>query len=355
MAEQVVILFGGHSDERRVSVASAQHICSLVDGVDAWFESPSGEVFRTDIEALKAHKDPFTRDFPVTGSATWPTLADALDDPRSAVLTFFLAYHGTGGEDGTVQRELEKRHLAFTGSGSKASADAFDKAKAKVLASRAGIRTVLSREVPLQEPQIRAELESMLVQFGRAVAKPIEGGSSVGLIHVTNAEQAAAAARSIASQRQRYLVEAFVAGTELTVGVVEAPSSGTRALPPSEVRVKPGRAFDYEGKYLGQGTIEVTPAEVPASVTRAAQEMALAAHRALGCEGYSRTDLIVDSQGPVFLEINTLPGLTRASFIPQQLAAEGSTVKEFILEQLTLARRRQDRARPEPRAVPTRV
>src|SRR5258708_22501964 len=130
-------------------------------------------------------------------------------------------------------------------------------------------------------------------------------------------------------------------GVELTVGVVE--DGPLRALAGRGVGAAPGRAFDYEGKYLGKGTIEITPAEVTAEVARAAQEAAIAAHDALGCEGYSRTDVIVSPRGPVFLEINTLPGLTRRSFIPQQLAAEGTAIKDFLRDQLALARRRASR------------
>src|SRR5262249_18928730 len=100
---------------------------------------------------------------------------------------------------------------------------------------------------------------------------------------------------------------------------------------------------DFEGKYLGKGTREITPAEVPREVTRAAQQLALDAHRALGCEGYSRTDIIIGPNGPVFLELNTLPGLTRASFIPQQLAAEGTPLLDFLQGQVELAKRRRDR------------
>src|SRR5919108_132150 len=143
--------------------------------------------------------------------------------------------------------------------------------------------------------------------------------------------------------------EQIISGIELTVGVVDGPK-GARALPPSEVRLEEGRAFDYEGKYLGKGTREITPAEVPARVSRAAQQVALDAHKALGCEGYSRTDVICSERGPVFLEINTLPGLTRMSFIPQQLAAEGTSMKSFLEGQIALARRRRDR-KPNPTTV----
>src|SRR5919204_399782 len=167
------------------------------------------------------------------------------------------------------------------------------------------------------------------------------GTSNERRVSVASAQHVAAA---LDDSGEPYLAEEFVSGAELTVGVVDGPS-GTRALPPSEVRLEQGRAFDYEGKYLGKGTREITPAEVPPEVSRAAQDLALAAHRALGCVGYSRTDVISSAKGPVFLELNTLPGLTRASFLPQQLAAEGTSMLSFLEGQLAIARKRRDRPR----------
>ena len=121
--------------------------------------------------------------------------------------------------------------------------------------------------------------------------------------------------------RRRYLVEQCIQGRELTCGVWD-DGSGPQVLPCTEIRFEEGRTFDFEGKYLGQGTQEITPAEIEPDCTSAIQTMALKAHRALGCSGYSRTDVMVDAQGPVFLELNTLPGVTAASLIPQQLEAE---------------------------------
>src|SRR5204863_5433528 len=169
------------------------------------------------------------------------------------------------------------------------------------------------------------------------------GGSSVGLYHLLAPDDVDAAARKMEESGEPYLAEEFISGTELTVGVVDGPG-GARALPTSEVRLDQGRAFDYEGKYLGKGTKEITPADVAPAVARAAQELALAAHRALECEGYSRTDVISSPDGPVFLELNTLPGLTRASFLPQQLAVEGTSMRSFLEGQLAIARNRRDRA-----------
>jgi D-alanine-D-alanine ligase len=340
----VVILFGGPSSERKVSVASAQNVASVLEQAEAWFWAPDGSIHRAERAALIAHQRPFEVEFMPGNGPSWPSLQEALDDPRSRPLTFFLAVHGTGGEDGAAQKLFEERRIAFTGPGSDASAKAFDKEWAKRVASAAGVPIAESVHLPRgDQATIGSALLGFLGRHGRVVAKPVAGGSSVGLHHLGSVADAQRAAAAIAASGEEYLAEAFVAGPELTVAVVD-DDRGTRALPASEVRLEQGRAFDYEGKYLGKGTREITPAEVPAKVSRAAQKVALDAHKALGCEGYSRTDVICSERGPVFLEINTLPGLTRMSFVPQQLAAEGTTLKSFLDSQLALARRRRDRA-----------
>src|SRR5437667_7489427 len=336
----VTILFGGTSSERRVAVASGQNVASFLPDAQCWFIAPSGAVFRVSREDLARFERPFERDFVPKGEAAFPDLVAAVESAPQDV--YFLALHGGEGEDGTVQRMLEARKIAFTGPGADASARAFDKEIAKQVASGAGVSIAQSVHLSKDPKVLRNELGEMLAIYRRIVVKPVAGGSSVGLYHVASAEEAQRAARGIDESGEAYLAEEFVSGTELTVGIVDGPS-GPHALPASEVRLEEGRAFDYEGKYLGKGTREITPAEVPAAVSRAAQDLAVAAHQALGCEGYSRTDAIVSAKGPVFLELNTLPGLTRASFLPQQLAAEGTSMLSFLEGQLAIARRRRDR------------
>ncbi len=336
----VVILFGGTSNERRVSVASAQNVSAVLDEAEAWFLAPSGAVHEVAHGTLAAFQRPFENDFVPDRPARFSSVVAGFESAPSRV--FFLALHGGEGEDGTIQRMLEARRIAFTGPGADASARAFDKEVAKQVAGAAGVRTARSVHLSSARKVLRQELSDMLALYGRIVAKPVAGGSSVGLYHVDSKEQIETAARGIEQSGESYLAEEFVSGPELTVGVVDGPG-GPRALPPSEVRLEQGRAFDFAGKYLGKGTKEITPAEVPAEVSHAAQQLALAAHRALGCEGYSRTDVIASGKGPVFLELNTLPGLTKASFVPQQLAAEGTTLLSFLEGQLEIARRRRDR------------
>lgn len=342
MDSDVIILFGGSSSERLVSVASAQNVSAHLGGAACWFLSRQGAVFVVPPAVLAAHQRPFEVEFAPQGAPDFPTLAAALDSPGAQGRTFFLALHGGEGENGVTQRLFEQRRLAFTGSGSQASANAFDKDKARQLASAKGAVVAEARTLaPMDAAAAKQALASLLAAHPRWVLKPQADGSSHGLIHLRGPEQLDAAAEALAGFQLWYLAEVFIEGRELTVGVVD-DEGGPVALPVSEVRLIPGGAFDYAGKYLGQGTEEITPAQLTEAEWMAAQALAVLTHQALGCFGYSRTDMILNEQGLVLLEINTLPGMTKASFIPQQLAAGGRQVKDFLERQLQLARARRD-------------
>ena len=335
MPDEIIVLFGGSSSERRVSVASAQNVSRALPDAALWFLAASGTVHRAQRPALLAHARPFERDFDA-GAVAWNDLDGALAQasPRSV---FFLALHGGEGENGALQRKLERRRLAFTGSGSEASALAFDKARTKAVVSAQGLRVAAASMLQGSDPgEVLRELQALFRSRGRLIAKPLADGSSVGLHHLVDEPSLERAAAGIAASGVTYLVEDFVQGVELTVGVIEEDGQ-TISLPPSEIRLDPGRAFDFEGKYLGLGTRELTPAEIEPALERAAREAALTAHRALGCYGYSRTDLIARDGGVTFLETNTLPGLTGSSFIPQQLAAAGRSLERFMHDQIALA------------------
>jgi D-alanine-D-alanine ligase len=341
MSSDVIILFGGRSSERLVSVASAQNISAQLAGAHCWFQSREGAVFVVAPEVLQAHMRPFEAEFHPSDQASWPSLDKALDSIEARDSVFFIALHGGEGENGTTQRLFEERRLAFTGSASVESAAAFDKAHAKRLAQARGVEVADARSVPpVNGAEARTLLSELLTIHPRWVLKPQADGSSVGLIHLRDAEGVDAAAEALASLSVPYLAEVFLEGRELTVVVVDE-ASGPVALPVSEIRLIPGGSFDYEGKYLGRGTEEITPAPLEAMAWQKAQALAVSAHQAVGCFGYSRTDMILTEAGLVFLEINTLPGLTKASFVPQQLAAAGRSLKAFLEGQLQLACVRQ--------------
>jgi len=345
---QIIVLFGGRGNERHVSVASGQNVVRTIPDVLCWFWSPSGAIHDVAAGDLLAHQRPFELEYEPARPAIWPTLEQALDTLPVEDPVFLLALHGGEGEDGTVQAALERRGIPFTGSGSDASANAFDKGKAKEIVRKAGVRMADSIEIPKPDgTHVTEALKTLLARSECAVLKPLADGSSRGLYFVNRGDDLGAIAGQVAAVGVPYLAEQFIAGRELTVAVIEEEGR-PRALPCLEIETDPGHVFDYAGKYLGAGTREICPANIPADVAADAQRVAVAAHSALGCDGYSRTDLVMAADGVYFLETNTLPGLTSSSLVPQQLAAAGISFEHFLREQLALAVRRGGRAGAKP-------
>ncbi len=336
MLPPLAILFGGDGSERRVSVASAQNVASLLERASLWFWRLDGSVASVDRDDLLGFERPFQRDFTPEALSYWPSLPAALDSSEARGLAFFLALHGGEGEDGTVQALLEERRLAFTGSGAEASRLAFDKLEARQRVEARGIRVAEATTVT-ENAATHERLARLFERHDKIVVKPVADGSSHGVrVVASERELDAAIVHIVAHPEIRHLAEAFIEGRELTVGIIEE-KTGLAALPCSEVVLDEGRTFDFDGKYLGKGVREITPARVSAETAREAQSVALTAHAAVGCRGYSRTDIIMGKDGPVFLEINTLPGLTRASFIPQQLEAAGIDMRSFLERQIEIA------------------
>ena len=140
-----------------------------------------------------------------------------------------------------------------------------------------------------------------------------------------------------------YIIEQFISGRELTVGVVDG-KNGPIAFPVIEIETDPGFSFDYEGKYLGKGAREICPAKISDAMRDEVQRIGVIAHEAIGCDGCSRTDVIANDDGVWFLELNTLPGLTTSSLVPLALREAGITMREFIEREITSAVRRRSRA-----------
>ena len=325
-----IVLFGGRSDERHVSVASAQNVVRTLGSPLAWFWAPNGAVHDVGLADLLAHQRAFEADFVPSRPAIFPDLEQALDTLPVENPLFFLALHGGEGEDGTVQRLLEARRIPFTGSGSEASSIAFDKARAKE-AVEGRVRLAESR-VAHDSSALRTIVDELFARHPRLVLKPLAGGSSRGLFFLSPGDE-------VPAIEVPYIVEQFLSGRELTVGAVEH-AERVQALPVIEIEIDAGRAFDYEGKYLGSGSREICPANIPDALAREAQDAAVAAHQAIGCYGYSRSDFVGTDAGVYFLELNTLPGLTTASLVPQELAVAGIAFRDFLERQMELAARR---------------
>lgn len=335
--QNTILLFGGNSDERLVSVASAQNLSKRFSFTERWFINPDGSIAKVTQEELMAHTRPFEIQFKSKEPTFSRSISEAVAQLRGKAV--FIGMHGTEGEDGTIQALFEKNKIAFTGSGSVASRLCFNKIEAKKVASKAGVQ--VANQISFGK-ETAAKISELLSAFFKEhkmiVVKPVESGSSFGLHIISDEASISTAAKAIAeSPYDLFMAEQFLKGRELTVGVIDR-ASGLFPLPPSEVLLQQGRSFDYQGKYLGNGVKEVTPADLNESEKQAAQKLAMDSHRALGCAGYSRTDMILTSNGPVFLETNTLPGLSGASFVPQQLDACEIPVAAFVEEQLELAK-----------------
>jgi len=220
----------------------------------------------------------------------------------------FLALHGTYGEDGEVQRELEAAGMPFTGSGSEASALAFDKLKAR--------DAMLAAGVPMAESQEWTPACDWKPPY---VLKPVASGSSLGTFLVRAEEEAKKAVKEAKKWKDGgMMIERLIEGAEMTVGIL-----GEQALPVIEVRPAKG-FYDYKNKYTSGATQYLCPAPIPKEKAQELQELALKAHRSLGCEVLSRVDIMVDAEGKAYvLEVNTLPGMTDLSLLPKAGRAAG--------------------------------
>ena len=324
---RITILFGGSNKERLVSVATAQALHQALPEADLWFWDIQDKVHLVQSRQLLEHARPFEDEFK-PGTRGVP-LEQALDQARDDDRVLVLGLHGGRAENGELQVMCESRGVPFTGSGSASSHLAFDKIAAKRFAALGGVTPPVG--IALEQ------IEEAFVEHGRLIAKPARDGSSYGLIFV-NAKQDLVAVRN-AAKLEEYVIEPFIPGVEATCGVLERPDGSLISLPPIEIIPGEGN-FDYAAKYLLKSTQEICPGRFSPEVTAALMEQAMRAHRAMSCTGYSRSDFIVSDRGPVYLETNTLPGLTKSSLYPKALKAQGIAFVDFLRDLIALAERR---------------
>jgi D-alanine-D-alanine ligase len=325
---RITILFGGTNKERLVSVASAQALHSALPDADLWFWDIDDTVHEVRPQALLGHSRPFEEPFK-PGDPGVGGIEQALDQAKAESRLLVLGLHGGMAEDGELQAMCEMRGIPFTGSGSASSHLAFDKVAAKRFAAIAGVKVPAG--VALEDA------ETALGEYGKLIAKPARDGSSYGLMFV-NSTQDIAAVRN-AAKTEDYLIEPFIAGVEATCGVLERLDGSLTPLPPVEIIPAEGE-FDYRAKYLAKTTQEICPGRFAPEINAQIMDQAVKAHKALSCSGYSRSDFIVSEKGLIYLETNTLPGLTKASLYPKALKAEGIEFAGFLQDQITLAARR---------------
>lgn len=286
----ISVLYGGESAEREVSLHSGRAIHAALERLG----HHSRLVDMTELLFAKGNLSAFI----------------GPDRPDLA----FLAVHGTGGEDGAMQGLLEMLHIPYTGSGIQASAIGMDKATTKKLLAQAGVRT--PNGVLLHHPSDPVELT------GPLIVKPNAQGSTVGLAFVEDPKDLRAAIEKAFAYDESVLVEEWIRGMEISTPVLCG-----EALAPVEIAPASGR-YDFASKYLIGATEEIIPARLPAEVLAEAQRLALLAHRGLGCKGASRTDAIVRDGELFVLEVNTLPGMTPTSLLPNSAKAVGISFDE---------------------------
>ncbi|MGH8297999.1 MAG: D-alanine--D-alanine ligase family protein [Steroidobacteraceae bacterium] len=321
---KIAVLFGGTSEERDVSIASAAQVIPALRGrghevvaVDTASGRLSGQAEQRLLTSGVGPQPP-------SGSALAgmkrgaPVLAAETADMHD-VDVVFLALHGGAGEDGRIQAVLDLAGLAYTGSNHIASATAMDKDLSKRLFCAAGVPTAQWRMAPVTAQEIAGALGWPVV------VKPNKQGSTVGL-SVVRGPDALPAALTLAQRfDDEVMVERFIPGRELTVGVLEG-----RALPVGEI-IAPGEVFDYQAKYQRGGAREIFPADLPPAIAARVQELAVRAHAALKLGVYSRIDFRMDAQGGIWcLEANSLPGMTAASLLPQAAGAAGIGFPELV-------------------------
>ncbi|MGC1853392.1 MAG: D-alanine--D-alanine ligase [Solirubrobacterales bacterium] len=248
----------------------------------------------------------------------------------------FVAMHGLGGEDGTVQELLEILGVPFTGPGVAACARCMDKVLAKHELRDAGVPTpdwFAFNETAFRELGAADALSDLEERLGfPLVVKPSRGGSALGVKFAASWFEVPEALVSAFSYDNRVLLERFVEGRELAVSVL-----GGEALPVVEAILKHGDRYDFEARYEIGRTDFVCPAMLDEEETSAVTSAALAAYEALGCSGFSRVDLILAADGPRVLEVNAIPGLTDTSLLPQSAEAAGISFEELVERILELA------------------
>ena len=293
---RIGVLCGGRSAERDVSLRTGQAVYDALKG--------AGQ----DVVLIDVGLD----------------VAEVLKAQRVAVA--FVALHGTYGEDGAVQGLLECLGIPYTGSGVVASACGMDKMVTRALVSRAGVPMPDCVDVPAAQA---TSLTLADLPFGLpCVVKPSRQGSSVGVSKVKTHAELPAALAEAASHGHRTMVERFIAGREVSVGVLMGKALGVVEIEPAE------EFYSYTAKYGDTGTKYHYPARIPAAVATQLMRHGETVHKTLGCDGVTRSDFLVTEAGEGFLlEINTLPGMTQASLIPKIAQGEGISFTQ-LCEQL---------------------
>jgi D-alanine-D-alanine ligase len=302
---KVAILFGGPGKEHEVSISSAKNILENIDR----------NIF--DVIEIFVNRDKKY----LIDSVIFEEQDGLQEIKKRGVEVVFPIIHGTYGEDGELQSKLEELGVSFVGSTSKVSYLTINKNKTNELLKENNIIIPQSKIINKND---------FVVPFNYPIiVKPIDEGSSVDLYKFKNNEDYNSSLDVIFKNYTSMLVQEFIQGREFTCGVIEINKVAT-SLIATEIILTKGDLFDYDAKYSVGGCKEITPAEIDEDTMNKIKETALRCHTVLGCNSISRTDMILNDGKLYVLEINTVPGMTKTSFIPQQAKACGYDMKELI-------------------------
>ncbi len=326
----VLLLAGGDSAERDVSLASARSILAALERlghrvqiVDPLEPDLPQDAARERVEKAGVQTKPPAADRR-QGREAFMRLLERRDKKGTDII--FNALHGGAGEDGTIQAMLEYLGVPFTGSGSTACALAMDKYVSRRLATAAGVP--MAHGFKCNGSHCSMDELRRMIEKGPgfpAVVKPLDQGSSVGLSIVKASRDLAEAVAEARRYGDRFIVEQYVAGSEITVAML-----GTEALPVLEIRPTSG-VYDYMHKYTSGMTEYIVPAPIEKSLSDAFSAYAVDAYTALGCCVYARVDFRLSKAGePFFLEVNTLPGMTEHSLVPKAARAAGLDFAQLV-------------------------
>lgn len=296
---RVAVLLGGISNEREISLKSGKQIVKHLD----------------------------RKRYRVTAYDPKTQLMRLIKDAKAGKIDVaFNALHGLGGEDGSIQGLLEWLKVPCTGSGVMASALAMDKDRSKMIYRENNIQTPPSLMVD------KVDISLIQRKLGKQIViKPNADGSSVGVTVNPPKSKWKKLIEARIRKEGSCLLETFREGRELTIGIL-----GDEALPVIEIRPK-NAFFDFEAKYTPGMSEEICPAPIPSAIAKKAQALGLASHRALGCRGYSRTDIIWSKKGLEVLETNTLPGMTETSLLPFAAKTAGIPFPKLLDRMIRLA------------------
>lgn len=315
----VAVLMGGVSSEHDVSLKSGAMVAGNLDRTR--YETTPVIITRDGL-----WKFPTERAVPIGAGLA------RLDE--LGVDCVFIALHGPFGEDGRIQGLLDIFGVPYTGSGCAASALAMDKIHSKAVVRQAGIR--VADHIILHRSEWDRSFEQVMTRVNSEIGFPclIKSpcqGSSLGMAIPKDATEFRTALLDVFAYGDLVMIERFVKGIEVTCAVLDAEAGKLpRALPVTEICPVASEFFDYKAKYTPGECNEITPARISDDATRKVQSMAECVHTVVGCKGLSRSDMILDGDDPVWIEVNTIPGMTETSLFPQAAAAAGISFPELL-------------------------